>query len=831
MKIAKKGLIILLICSMVMGLFACGGSASGQQSTGTAEKTQTASAPAKEELGTDDVSGTVIQNQGDDTETASIENTDPDAPEADSEDEKILNERKAKVFSEKDIVVCENGDTIYSPDRSMVAEDEDGCLYIKNLLQAFLTKKISRGEAEKLAKSVGGVLAGQISGDINFIQIFVKETRLERIREIAAQLMDSELVMYASEAYPIEADLPSAICYEPWHSPEEPFAAEEDPGAGEANGTPDGNDIAYEAVGAYEGWKLAHPVIGIKVGLMDNGVQDAHEELEGKITTLPGIYGRNEVNLETETSHGTNTASIICGKMNGKGIRGIADRAKITSVDIYNTNGDAQDQGTGNNRVFTYADYNEIIKRLVEQRHIRLICLESAFAFYDAEYYSDICLVHWAEGLPDVEEDENDREMVEKYLAWCKNKFYFAPMLNHSAISAYVAYKEKQDKFNVEQTAYGILFTIAQLIKANRNFLIVQAAGNGMNWTDSIPLDAGTYGGFAASITEEVYDYAAKSSKELAGLTYKEIRDHIIVVTGTSLNKNPDGSYVGDGTNYGLTVDIAAPSEKVLSAACKYVDENDHSKGYSTDGYTMFGGSSSATPMVTGAAALLWTCAPELSAAQVKECLKKGAVVKSRKRDKDQIQVLDNYPMLNIGGALKYANKNFGVKLDDTDAVLDRFIAGEIPATDRNWTFYSTDLALNSGYQYSLGERIDLDNDEKNELIINGFGGTSMYLTVSDGKVKVFAHGEGTGGVLGHTRYDGDQWIVHSDTTHAGRQIYKLERYSGPGNVVDSFTLSAEYWDSPTGYYNENSTFKYRDQTITMEEYEEWKEKLFGSNN
>ena len=807
MKTAKKGLIILLIASMVMGLFACGSSTPVQQ---TAE--------------------TAAQSREEETETVPAETTKPDPPNADSEDEKILEERKARLFSEKDVIVCENGDTIYSPDESMVAENEDGCLYITNLVQAFLTKKISRNEAEQLAKSVGGVLAGQIFGSINFIQIFVKETKLEGIRKIADQLMGSELVMYASEAYPIDPDLP-----EPWHDPNEPYAAEENPGAGEENGSPDGNDIAYEAVGAYEGWKLADPVTGIIVGLMDNGVLSTHEELDGKIMTLHGIYGRNEVNLDTEPSHGTNSASIICANMNGKGIRGIADQARITTVDVFNTNGDAQDQAAGTKKVLTYADYNEIIKQLVEQSKIRLICLESAFAFYDVKHYSDIFTLHLLRRIPGVEESDDNKKIAEEYLAWCKNKKYLLetvdPLLNSGAISAFTVYKEKQGKYSAEQTAYGTLFTIAQLIKANVNFMIVQAAGNGLNWADTIPLDAGTYGGFAASVTEEIYDHAAKSSKELADLTYKEIRDHIIVVTGTTLNKNPDGSYIGDGTNYGRTVDIAAPSEKVLSAACRYVDEADHSRGYAANGYSMFGGSSSATPMVTGAAALLWMCAPELSAAQVKKCLTEGAVVKSRKRDKDQIQVLDNYPMLNIGGALKYANKNYGVKLDDRDAVLDRFIAGEIPATNGNWTFYSTDLDLSSGYQYSLGERIDLDNDEKNELIINGFGGTSMYLTVINGKVRVLAHGEGTGGVLSHTLYDGDQWIVHSDTGHAGRQIYKLERYSGPGNLVDTFTLSAEYWNSPNDRYDENSTFEYRDQKITMQEYEEWKETLFGPNN
>ena len=81
---------------------------------------------------------------------------------------------------------------------------------------------------------------------------------------------------------------------------------------------------------------------------------------------------------------------------------------------------------------------------------------------------------------------------------------------------------------------------------------------------------------------------------------------------------------------------------------------------------------------------------------------------------------------------------------------------------------------------------------------------------------------------MSYTHYDSATWIVHSDTTHAGRQTYWLTRYDGDGNIADEFRLGAEYWDSPDGIYDENSDFTYRNAKISMEEYETLLSDIFG---
>ena len=164
----------------------------------------------------------------------------------------------------------------------------------------------------------------------------------------------------------------------------------------------------------------------------------------------------------------------------------------------------------------------------------------------------------------------------------------------------------------------------------------------------------------------------------------------------------------------------------------------------------------------------------------------------------------------------------------ESEELLDAFLAGEIPAIyDDNVNVYDWLWNEEDNSAYSVGERIDLDNDGENELIINGpYGG--RYLDARNGKVYLFAQGEGTGGQLFFTHYDDAVWIVHCDITHAGRQMYWLTKYDGDGNVVDEFQFSAEYWGSPDNRYDENSDFTYRDKKISMEEYEALGKEIFG---
>ena len=68
----------------------------------------------------------------------------------------------------------------------------------------------------------------------------------------------------------------------------------------------------------------------------------------------------------------------------------------------------------------------------------------------------------------------------------------------------------------------------------------------------------------------------------------------------------------------------------------------------------------------------------------------------------------------------------------ESDELLDAFLAGEIPAFygdagESSINFDQLPVDEEDWISYSVGERIDLDNDGENELILNGpYGG--MYI-------------------------------------------------------------------------------------------------------
>ena len=165
-----------------------------------------------------------------------------------------------------------------------------------------------------------------------------------------------------------------------------------------------------------------------------------------------------------------------------------------------------------------------------------------------------------------------------------------------------------------------------------------------------------------------------------------------------------------------------------------------------------------------------------------------------------------------------------------SDKLFDAFLNNEIPAeTQYGDSYYFKDLQDPSmGMDYAEGPRLDLDNDGEPEQVITGFYG-GMYLDASDGKVTVFAEGWGTAGVLDYGYYEGHCLICHKDTSHVGRNYYQFDLYEGADKLVESFTLAAEYWDSPNqNHYDENSTFTFKGETITMEEYEALLREIWG---
>ena len=167
--------------------------------------------------------------------------------------------------------------------------------------------------------------------------------------------------------------------------------------------------------------------------------------------------------------------------------------------------------------------------------------------------------------------------------------------------------------------------------------------------------------------------------------------------------------------------------------------------------------------------------------------------------------------------------------------LFDAFLAGRISAEGHfngMETFYISDLTNmdEEWLNFRFSGYVDADNDGEDELVMDGpYGG--LILDTRDGKVLELAEGEGTAGVLDIAKLDNEFWIVHQDSSHGGRQIYVLDKYNGKGEIVESTSLGAEYWDSPDDQYDENSVFYFKDKPISMEEFERIRDGLFMWQN
>lgn len=189
--------------------------------------------------------------------------------------------------------------------------------------------------------------------------------------------------------------------------------------------------------------------------------------------------------------------------------------------------------------------------------------------------------------------------------------------------------------------------------------------------------------------------------------------------------------------------------------------------------------------------------------------------------------------LLTLSGCGNAAKQESDAAAANTaDELLDSFISGEIMAYyaegDRE-PFYSTDLPSDPEdfTCYSFGDRIDLDNDGENELIMKGpYGG--IYLDAREGQVYVLDEGGGTAAVISYTEFDGQTWIVHSDTMHSGRIFYDFTLYDGTGQVKDERSLYKEYWETPDPPDGADTVYTYGDEQITREAYDELKLKMLG---
>lgn len=361
------------------------------------------------------------------------------------------------------------------------------------------------------------------------------------------------------------------------------------------------NDWWATAINAQSAWAAfgeMRSAIPISVGVVDGGFDLPHEDLNARFPTSDYEAANYIDYIDDGNDHGTAVAGLIGAENNNKGMCGVAYGAPLVCVD--RTPANMNHDGEVGFRTIDYMwAFDEILKA-----GARVINFSVGFSHRSESGFQKMKAEH--------------------------------PEWTWTSADEYNAY--------VTQAALELGRTYASylgsVIRKGWDPLFVQAAGNGIdNGSSGI---AAIWVGWFGSITQEIADTAAANY----GMPGSELLSHILVVGATGSKKDKDGNYImTQYSNFGRTVNICAPggseSEGVLTTSL--------SNGYTSS----FWGTSAAAPIVSGAAAFIWSINPSLTAPEVRELLLNNYSV----RAVGDAAAKGSYPMLDLYKAAEAAVK------------------------------------------------------------------------------------------------------------------------------------------------------------------------------
>lgn len=500
-----------------------------------------------------------------------------------------------------------NGDTLYKPSEDNLRYDESNfIIYFNDVLIVHTFSNLNEDEANELANMVDGEIVGDMRG---VYQIKVKESSLDELKNMAQILMKSENVIYAGYEYPMYLQETEADS-NPWSSSND--NPEQDRG-NEIN--PNGNDWWAEAIGAYTAWDYSDKCQPIKVGILDNGFWNEHDDLSGQITFL------EDYQINTEENHGTHVAGIIAAKNNDIGIRGIADTSELVCVD-YSPNNKTNYLSNG--------EYISIIRNLIEN-NVKVINNSWGEHFKSREKYNSEQFFKRIKSLLPKKDGENESVITDTY----------------------EDYLEYEKVFSTQSALECMLATIRSILDGYNDFLIVQGSGNG--YDNKGPGIDTKNAGFYCAIDESIYNLLNEEKRNKLlnenNISYNSIDEHIIIVGAVENITDNNGNYqMCDFSNYGVNVDICAPGKEIYSTVNSASSIFKHILKDEFYRYENMSGTSMSAPIVTGSAALIWSLKSELSTAEVKNCLLNNT-------NKRAYGVGEGSsfecPMLNVGQAVK----------------------------------------------------------------------------------------------------------------------------------------------------------------------------------
>jgi len=252
----------------------------------------------------------------------------------------------------------------------------------------------------------------------------------------------------------------------------------------------------------------------------------------------------------------------------------------------------------------------------------------------------------------------------------------------------------------------------------NKSILFVYGAGNGVGNGDPLnPLLTG---------------YGVDARLENGGLHYDgNIPDSVdnIMVVGAINQQGILERY----SDYGVSVDIAAPTEYFTAAANDY-----RQTSFSPKAYWTYDGTSAAAPVVTGVASLIFALKPDFKATEVKNILIKSAEkfvtrrqsINPQTGDEEPAELGNHIPILNAGNALKMAQEIVDGEKITADITLQDALRKEVTVTffddSDDFEVESIQLTLkikdSNGEYVAEGDVINVSSSSYKLALPMGFG-------------------------------------------------------------------------------------------------------------
>lgn len=472
-----------------------------------------------------------------------------------------------------DQVEIADGDSVYQLKDDQVAYDnEENIYYVDNILLAFVKQGLTQAQKDQVAEKVDGVIVGELSGDLNLLQIEVDEAGFSALQEQAEALMRDSRVHYASVDLPVlTADRAVSA------------AMPDDSATG---------DWWQLAVNLDAAWDAFADQFGpVTVGVIDSGIDPRHQEFSGRASCASDYYrDHNEQTLsdynasqeaQEAVDHGTHVAGIIAAEHDGDAVDGVAPNATITFADY------SLDAVAASDRQQWSSIASDIgaLKAVLAQGAKVINCS------YGTHYPSQQTYEERRQAEIDAQ-TPTDEQIYSRF---------------DSYVSYMAAYHQQ-----VANNAQLIAAATCDLLANGEDFLIVQSAGNGVdNAGPGVEASNNAYWAGINAINAEV-------PCDKYGISVDELEDHILIVGGTT-REYKDGSVftMNPSFNYGDTVDIYAPGVEILSTTGR-------------DQTGIMSGTSMAAPIVTGVAALVWSTDPSLSAGAVREAVLENTVFQAQ---------------------------------------------------------------------------------------------------------------------------------------------------------------------------------------------------------